>query len=165
MIHRLLIVAGACLAMAVAASSIRAEDVVAKDVIAGDLHISDVWARPSVTSTGAAYLSISNTGTADDALVGAASTVSASTVIHEMTMTDMVMRMRNLSRLELPSGQSVRLAPGGMHVMLIGLKAPLKAGETFTLSLEFEKAGHVELPVTVAKNAASAVGNMGGMKH
>lgn len=146
-------------------ATIAAPALQADELVKGDIHITKVWARPSVTSTCAAYLTITNVGTSDDSLIGVASDIAATTEMHEMTMTDMVMRMRKMASLNLPAGQSVSLAPGGMHIMLIGLKAPLKTGDSFTLSLEFEKAGHVELAVPVAANAASSMDNMDGMAH
>lgn len=137
----------------------------ADEFVKGDLHITNVWARPSTTSTGAAYLTIFNQGKSEDSLIGVASSVAENTEMHEMTMTDMVMRMRKMARVNLPAGQSVSFTPGGMHIMLVGLKAPLKTGDSFTLSLEFKKAGHVELAVPVAANAASRMDEMDGMAH
>lgn len=157
-IYRPLSALAVAAALLFAAPSLRADE-----IVKGDLHITNVWARPSTTSTGAAYLTISNQGKGEDALIGVSSAVAENTEMHEMTMTDMVMRMRKMASVSLPAGQSVSFAPGGMHIMLIGLKGPLKAGESFSLNLEFKNAGHVELPVTISANATSSMGNMGGM--
>jgi copper(I)-binding protein len=60
-----------------------------------------------------------------------------------------VMRMRQVEEIALPAGQTVELKPGGYHLMFVGLKAPLKAGDKFPLKLRFEKAGEVEVTVNV----------------
>lgn len=149
----------------VAAVTFAAPVLQAEELVVGDLHITNVWARPSNTSTGAVYLTISNQGKSADTLIGITSSVAENTEMHEMTMTDMVMRMRKAASVSLPAGQSVSFAPGGMHIMLIGLKRPLKEGESFNLSLELKNAGHVELPVTVSSNAMSTMGKMNDMMH
>ncbi len=78
------------------------------------ISVADPWARASVTATGAAYLTLENAGTEDDALVEVRSDVAEKIEIHDMTMDGMVMRMRQLDRLALPAGETVRLAPGGL---------------------------------------------------
>ncbi|MEX0839579.1 MAG: copper chaperone PCu(A)C [Parvibaculum sp.] len=113
------------------------------------IRVDDAWARASVTATGAAYLTIENTGASDDALVEVRSDVAEKLEIHDMTMEDMVMRMRKLDRLALPAGETVRLMPGGMHVMLIRLRAPLAEGDVVPLTLVFEKAGAIEVSAAV----------------
>jgi len=127
--------------------------IVAGPALAGaeDIRLSDAWARASVTATSAAYLTIENAGEVDDALVEVRSDVAEKVEIHDMTMEEMVMRMRKLDRLALPAGESVRLAPGGLHIMLIRLQGPLAEGETVPLTLVFEKAGAVEVSATVQK--------------
>jgi copper(I)-binding protein len=74
--------------------------------------------------------------------------------LHEMKMEGNVMRKREVSAVELPAGKAVELKPGGLHIMLMGLKAPLKEGDKFPLRLKFEKAG--EVTVTVNVEAAGA---------
>lgn len=98
------------------------------------------WCRPSPNGaqTGACYLTLkSSTG---DRLTGVATPVSTATQIHTMTMEDGVMRMGEMTGgLPLPADQAVTLAPGGEHLMLVGLTAPLVAGQTVPLTLGFEK--------------------------
>ncbi|MBX3489646.1 copper chaperone PCu(A)C [Parvibaculum sp.] len=113
--------------------------------------VSDPWARASVTATGAAYLTLENAGGEDDALVEARSDVAEKVEIHDMTMDGMVMRMRKLDRLALPAGETVRLAPGGLHIMLIRLHGPLAEGNAVPLTLVFEKAGEIDISATVRK--------------
>ncbi len=108
------------------------------------------WARASAgaAKTGVAYLTITDQG-APDRLIGASTPVAASAELHE-SMTDMgMMKMRPLSGIDLVQGKPATLAPGGNHVMLMGLKAPLKAGETFPLTLTFQHAQPLTVTVTV----------------
>ena len=78
--------------------------------------------------------------------------------MHEMAMDGSVMRMRQVDAIDLPAGQAVELKPGGLHIMLMDLKAPLKAGDTVPLTLRFEKAGEhtVQVPVRAAPAAAAS---------
>lgn len=115
----------------------------------GTLDIHHPWARPAVGKTGAVYFVIKNSGTTADALVRVETDAAEKAQIHTMTMDGNVMRMRELDRLDIPAGESVAVAPGGIHIMLIGLKAPLKEGDKFPMKLVFEKAGAVDVSVYV----------------
>ncbi|MFN4353998.1 copper chaperone PCu(A)C [Parvibaculum sp.] len=119
---------------------------------AGGLDIRDAWARASATQTSAAYLTIGNKSGEDDTLLEVRSPAAERVEIHDMTMEDMVMRMRRLDDLPVAAGESVALAPGGKHIMLIGLSAPLEEGSSVPLTLVFEKAGEIaiEAPVRAA---------------
>lgn len=111
------------------------------------------WARATAPGqdVGAAYLDLKSAS--DLTLVKVESPAADSVEIHKMAMKDGVMEMRMLETLELPAGQTVKLAPGGFHLMLFDLKKPLKAGDTLPVSLHFkDKAGHassqtLELPI------------------
>ena len=119
---------------------------------AGDISIIDPHARPTVPGQpgGAAYVTLENTGGSADRLVGVTSPVARSAEIHTMRMDGDVMRMREAGELPLPPAAKVEMKPGmGYHIMLIGLKQPLQAGATFPITLTFEKAGKVEVPVVV----------------
>lgn len=99
-------------------------------------------ATPAGTATGAVYMTLSNKAQAADRLAAASSDVADKLQIHEMAVVNGVMQMRQLADgLPVPAGGSVVLKPGGYHIMLIGLKKPLKAGETFPLTLTFERPG------------------------
>jgi copper(I)-binding protein len=137
----------------------------AQDYDQGTLTISNAWARPSAVKTGAVYFTLTNHGTADDALIRVEGDVAEKVQIHEMKMDGMVMRMRKLDRLPVPAGKVVEVAPGGTHIMLIGLAAPLVEGHSFPLTLVFDKAGSVEItvPVRSAADAASGAKPMSGM--
>jgi hypothetical protein len=117
--------------------------------------------------TGAVYMTLDNTSASADRLTGGSSDVADKVQIHEMSVVNGVMQMRQLADgLPVPAGGSVVLKPGSYHVMLIGLKKPLTAGETFPLTLTFAKAGNIS--VTVAVQAIGAMqddkGGMSGMK-
>ena len=141
----------------------------ATDVTAGPLKISAAWARatPKGAKVGGGYLTISNTGDAPDRLVGAASAVAKEVQVHEMSMADGVMKMRPVTGgLEIKPGATVTLKPGGYHVMFVGLAQPLKPGEHFKVTLEFAKAGKVDVDFTTEGIGAMHGGgdSMPGMK-
>ncbi len=123
----------------------------------GELSIGHPYARATAPGqpTGGAYLNISNAGAAGDKLVSASADVSKSVELHEMKMEGTVMRMREVTAVDVPAGKAVELKPGGLHIMLMGLKAPLKEGEKFPLKLKFEKAGEVTVTVNVEGAGAS----------
>ena len=109
----------------------------------GPITIEQAWARPTAASVanGAAYLTIKNTGKTDDTLTGAETSAAAKAELHESSMEGNVMKMRPLGDVTVPAGGSAEFKPGGKHIMLLGLKAPLMAGQSFTLTLHFKNAG------------------------
>jgi copper(I)-binding protein len=118
-----------------------------------DLRIADAWARETVAgqASTAAYLTISNQGTADDRLVSIAAPEPTKAAIHSTESSNGISRMRELgSGLAVPAGTSVELEPGGTHVMITQLGAPLRRGEILKLRLRFEKSGEKPVDVTVA---------------
>jgi copper(I)-binding protein len=118
----------------------------------GDLQIDRPWSRatPAGAKVGAGYLVITNTGTAPDRLTGGSSPAAAKIELHEMAMKDNVMTMRPMTGgLLIEPGKSVTLAPGGYHIMFEGLKSPLKQGGKVKATLEFEKAGKVDVTFDV----------------
>jgi copper(I)-binding protein len=121
----------------------------------GQLAVDNAWARatPGKSDIGAAYVTI-HSPTADR-LVAASTPVAKKAELHTMEMSGMVMKMRPISSIDIPAGQSVSLAPGGMHIMLMGLNQPLKAGQSFPLNLTFAKAGTRTVNVAVEKVGAS----------
>jgi copper(I)-binding protein len=123
----------------------------AHDATAGALTIGHPWARATAANAkvGALYLTVTNTGTEADRLLAIATDVAAQCEIHESEASGEVMIMRKVDGVAIPPGGSVSLAPKGTHVMLMGLKAPLKEGTTFPATLRFEKAGEVAVEVTV----------------
>ena len=129
------------------------------------VKVEAAWARPTVQgqTVGGAYLTLQSAQA--DRLLGASTPVAGSVELHRMSMDGDVMRMRSLDAIDLPAGRSVALKPGGTHLMLVGLKAPLKAGEKFPLKLRFEKAGEVEVVVNVEGAAAGATAPMHAASH
>ena len=127
----------------------------AHDYKAGELQIGHPYARATVPnqSAGGAYLSIENNGKNSDKLVAVASPIAKNVGIHTMSMDGNVMRMREVPGIEIkPSGKVVMQPGNGYHIMLTGLKQPLKVGDKFPLTLTFEKAGKVEVSVMVQDN-------------
>ncbi len=124
----------------------------AEGIKLGELVIYDAWARASAgpTPNGAAYVSIHNHGPADR-LLGASTPAAARSELHAHIMDSGIMKMRPSGPIDIAPKARVTLEPGGRHVMLMGLKAPLKEGGTFPLTLRFEKAGEIMLTVTVLK--------------
>lgn len=118
----------------------------------GDIRIETFWARASigVTRPGAAYLTVVNEGAAADRLVEVKTPVAAKAEIHETAMVDGVMKMNPAGSIIIPSGGRVELKPGGLHVMLMGLQAPLIKDETFPLTLRFEKNGSGVFDIPIA---------------
>ena len=118
-------------------------------------------ATPGGAKVGAGYMTIVNKGAAPDRLVSVASPAADKVEIHEMSMQDNVMKMRELAGgLPIEAGKSVSLAPGGYHLMLLGLKAPLKQGDKIPVTLTFAKAGKVEVTLDVQGIAAQQPGGM-----
>jgi copper(I)-binding protein len=112
------------------------------------LQVSNVWTRPALAGgNGAVFFVVDNPG-ADDALLSAASEVAGAVELHMTVMQDGNMQMMQMQEVALPSGKTA-FEPGGLHVMLIGLKSDLKAGDTFTVTLDFKAAGERTLTVTV----------------
>ncbi len=118
----------------------------------GDLVIGHPWARPSLglSPNGVAYMIVTNRGSVADRLVGVSAGVAKRVELHATVMDGDVMRMRPVTDgVEIPPGQAIEIAPGGLHVMLMEVAAPLSEGDSFPLSLEFERAGAVEVSVHV----------------
>jgi periplasmic copper chaperone A len=122
------------------------------------IRMTDAWARPTIgqSKSTAAYMTIANEGDADDVLKSARSPAIKAVEIHQTTMTkEGMMQMRKVEDgLIIPAGGSVTLAPGGTHLMLIGLENALQAGDEVSLTFEFAKAGPIEVIVPVSADGA-----------
>jgi periplasmic copper chaperone A len=134
---------------------------------AKSIVVDHPWARatPAGAKTGAAYMTLINNGSSGDRLMGATTPVADKIQFHSVSEDNGVSRMREMNDVAVAPGARVTFSPGGMHVMLVGLKQPLKEGQTFPLSLTFEKAGKVDVMVSVAKVGAMQRGDMGPMMH
>ncbi len=143
----------------------------AEDVTVGTLKIAAPWTRatPKGASVGGGYMTITNTGTVPDRLIGGTTDIAKGFEVHEMKMEGGVMKMRPVAGgIEIKPGQTVTLDPSGYHVMLMGLKKQLMQGEHFKATLQFAKAGKVDVDFVVegigAKTGGGAMPSMGGMK-
>lgn len=124
----------------------------AEDIKAGDLVISQAWSRatPGGAKVAGGYLTIENKGTSPDRLIGGSVDVAARVEVHEMTMNNGVMTMRPIDGgLTIEPGKTVKLAPGGYHLMMFELKSQLKQGDKLPVTLQFEKAGKVNVSFDV----------------
>jgi hypothetical protein len=132
-----------------------------------DLAVGGAWARPTAgaQTNGAAYTAIANGGDIADRLIAARSPVARAVELHNHTIdAEGVARMRQVAAVEIPARGEARLAPGGLHVMLVGLSEPLREGAGFPLTLVFERAGEVTVEVAVERSpppAAAAVDTHG----
>ena len=128
---------------------------IAHEFDSGSLHIDHPWslALPPVTTTGAAYLSISNHGEKADELLGADTPAAERVEIHEHKHVDGLMKMQQVQMLAVAPGETLTFQPGGYHLMLFNLKQPLVAGEHFPLTLHFSEAGDADVVVNVQAEA------------
>ena len=142
----------AAIACAVLLGSLMGAPARAEEVKAGDLVISQAWSRatPKGAKTGGGYLTIENQGSAPDRLIGGSADVAGNVQVHEMSMEGGVMKMRPVEKgLSIEPGKTVKLGPGGYHLMMMDLKAPLKQGDKVPVTLEFERAGKVTVSLGV----------------
>lgn len=136
----------------------------------GELHIDHPWSRemPPVAPTAAAYFVIHNKGSEADRLLSVSTPVAGKAELHEHVHADGVMKMQQVQDVAIPAGGEVKFEPMGYHVMLFNLKQQAKDGERFPLTLNFEKAGKVEVEVAVQKGAPAGhdpAGGHGEHKH
>jgi periplasmic copper chaperone A len=144
--------------------SASAAPVRADDVKAGDLVISQAWSRatPGGAKVAGGYLTIENKGAAADKLVGVSADIAGKAEVHEMAMDNGVMKMRPLDKgLVIDPGKTLKLAPGGYHLMLQELKGAFKQGDKVPVTLQFEKAGKVTVSLDVQGVGAQAPGDAG----
>lgn len=148
----LLLSAPLVLALALGACSASSSSSSSSPSGGGSLTVTDAWARTSMSmdTAGAAYLTITNGTGQGDALIGVSTAAASSPEIHETTATGSgMMGMHPVDRIAIPAGQTVKLEPGGYHIMLIGLTGELKAGAKIELTLKFERAGEVKVTAEV----------------
>ncbi|MBS0240771.1 MAG: copper chaperone PCu(A)C [Proteobacteria bacterium] len=140
---------------------------------ASGVTVASPWARatPGGSKVGVAYLELKGAAT-DDKLVGARSPAAGTVELHTHTEVGGVMKMRRVDGgIPVPAGKTVTLKPGGLHIMLLDLKAPLKEGDQVDLSLKFEKAGEITVKVPVLKigsagpDGSSSGGHAGHKMH
>lgn len=143
---------------AISAASALAEGVMATDAYA--------FATAASARAGGAYISLMNHGAAADRLVAARSDVARRVEVHEHRNDAGVMRMREVEAgIPLPAGGMIEMKPGGYHVMLMGLNAPLTAGDAFPVTLVFESGAEMVVDVDIRRRGASGHGSGHGQGH
>ncbi|MBC7984030.1 MAG: copper chaperone PCu(A)C, partial [Candidatus Obscuribacterales bacterium] len=115
------------------------------------MEVTNAWARatPPGVTTGAVYLVIHNRGPQTDTLLSASTAGAARVEMHLSALVGGVMRMRAKETIAIDAGHTVRFEPGGLHFMLLDLKAPLRVGDRFPMTLQFSRAGSVSVEVHV----------------
>jgi len=144
--------------IAMAAATGLLNTAIAHEYNAGTLFIDHPWARPTIGSSknAAAYMTLSNNGDSADKLLAVKSDAAEHVALHESRMDGEIMRMVAVKEgIEVPPHGTVELKPLGLHVMLIGLRNPLKEGERFPMTLVFAKHGEVEVEVKVEKKSGA----------
>lgn len=151
--------------LAAALAAFTAAPAFADDVTVGAIKIAAPWTRatPKGASVGGGYFKLTNTGTTPDQLVGGSSDASQRFEIHEMSMDNGVMKMREMPKgIEIKPGETVEFKPGGYHVMFMGLKQQLRQGQDLKATLQFEKAGKVDVVFKIEGVGAQTGGGSGG---
>jgi copper(I)-binding protein len=123
----------------------------AADYRAGGMVVAQPWSRPTppVATVGVAYFSMTNVGGKADSLIAISSPIARKVEIHESRTVQGMVKMRAVPSVECPPGATVKIEPGGLHVMLVDLSRPLAAGTQFPLSLRFRDAGVLTVQVRV----------------
>lgn len=116
------------------------------------IEVSDAWARPTRgDAPGAVYITIENKGGQDDRLISVMTDHAAMAMVHQTEMSEGVARMRMAGEINVPAESSIKMVPGGTHIMLEGLRTPLKTGDSFPLVLKFRESGEETVSVRVAE--------------
>ena len=138
-------------------TAVMAQAAAAHDYEVSGLGISHPWSRATAPSqpAGGVFMTIENIGDRADRLVGASSPIAERADIHNTINDNGVMRMRPVETIDLPVSGGAELAPGGYHIMLIGLTEPLKQGTRIPVTLQFEHAGSIDIEVTVEAAGAA----------
>ena len=117
-----------------------------------NIEVSDAWARPTRgDAPGAVYVTIENKGGKDDRLVSVMTDQAAMAMVHQTELSNGVARMRMAGEINVPAGNSIKMVPGGTHIMLEGLRTPLRTGGSFPLVLKFRESGEQKVSVRVAE--------------
>jgi len=125
----------------------------------GELTFSQAFTRamPPSAGTGGGYVTITNTGTEADRLIAVSSPAAPVAQLHQMKMDGDVMMMSELpDGIVIPVGESVALAPGGLHIMFMQVPAPFAEGDVVSVTLTFERAGQIDLELPVAPIGAKS---------
>jgi copper(I)-binding protein len=140
----------------------------AHGVTVGTLEIAHpaILTPPAGAKSAAGYLGIVNTGSTADRLLGVETGIAKRAVLHTTEHSDDgVARMVHLDAINIPANGTVLLEPGGMHIMLMGLTGPLTQGDMIPATLVFERAGEVEIRLSVESAGARGAGHGGHHRH
>lgn len=143
-------------------------EITPEEVTAAVIHADNAtaFATAEGATNGAVFLTLHNPQTVVDKLIGAKTSVPATVELHEnVVSSEGTMQMRKVDAIEIQPGQQVILNPEGHHIMLMGLTAPLVAGETFTVTLDFENAADIAVPVTIVTAGNAAAADHSGHEH
>jgi periplasmic copper chaperone A len=120
------------------------------------LSVSDAWSRPATGVNGAGFMTLTNRGSNAESLVAASSPAAARVEIHATSLSGGMASMEKLASVPVPAGGEVTFKPGGKHLMLMGLKRPLKPGDRFPITLTFASGAKVEATFSVGVSAPAA---------
>jgi len=125
----------------------------AQEITLGNVAIADPWSRamPPNAPNGAAYFRVRNRSGEPDRIVSVRTDIAETVELHTHDMEGGMMQMRQVESIEVPAAGEVLLKPHGLHVMLFGLNQPLVDGESFNLTVVFEKAGELDLTVDIKR--------------
>ena len=125
----------------------------ADPITVGELVISDVWARatPPNVKTGAVYITITNHGNSMEMIKSISTEIAGKAMVHQSIEVDGIMKMEHMMHVMIKPGTTLIMKPGGFHVMLMKLKEPLTDGESFPMTITFDKAGDVNLEIEIKK--------------
>ena len=143
---------------AAVAAILLATPAAAHELTVGTIEITDLWTRATPPGAQAAggFLTLTNTGSEPDRLIAVSTPVAARGELHEMAVNEGVMTMRQVEAIEIPPGETVTLAPGGFHLMFIGMSEPLSEGGEVPVTLTFETGGVIETYLHVVGVGAMA---------
>ena len=124
-------------------------------VQAQDITVESAWSPPTpgLTPVAAGYMTLTNTGTTDDQLISVSARIAKRVELHKTIIDGDRASMQKQESVALPAGATVSFEPGGLHIMFMGLEKPLQEGEHYTLTLQFEQAGSIDIDVTVRAHA------------
>ena len=147
-----------------AAALTLASTALAHDYMQGDIHIMKPWSRPlpAVSVNGAAYMTLVNKGKATDKLISISTPAARRAELHDHVMEGGMMKMRPVEAMAITPGEPLVMQSGGLHIMLMGLAEPLVEGNSFPLTLTFERAGSIEVTVMIFEPEGT---DHGHMKH
>ena len=130
------------------------------------IKIDSAWARPPLTTNGAAaaFVTLENTGAATDRLIGVKSGAAKRVMLHTSIIENGIAKMNHVAGFDVAPGVTLKMGPGGNHIMLMGVAPGVKQGATFPLTLVFEKAGEVPVEVEVLSAQAMGPRSMPGMQ-